>query len=198
MARTWMAALAVLLLSGCSGGGGASAGPAESGGGEATIVIDEDDPRVSQSAGVEGGVTVLFPRVMGLPGAEPAALQAHMVELARRLFPDRPIDVRPDPERVCPRAGCNGVSLGALLIVRDGSCATVGIVGGPGATDLTLTRWSGRLIVRDRVIPFREPPESHVVLQDSSPCDQLVEHLTVEDYAVEEALRAAAGRTLPQ
>lgn len=74
----------------------------------------------------------------------------------------------------------------------------MGIVGGPGPTDLTLTRWSGRLIVRDRVIPFREPPESHVVLQDSSPCDQLVEHLTVEDYAVEEALRAAAGRTLPQ
>lgn len=198
MGRTWWTAVSVLALLGCSGGSGGGSRASGSGGGEATIVIDEDDARVSRSAGVEGGVTVLFPRVMGLPGGEPAALQAHMVELAGRLFPDRPIDVRPDPERVCPRSGCNGVSLGALLVVRNGTCATVGIVGGPGATDLTLTRWSGRLIVRDRVIAFREPPESHVVLQDSSPCDQLLEHLTVEDYAVEEALRAAAGRTLPE
>lgn len=189
---TWIAALAML---GCSPPGGESASSAgsteESGGGE--VIIEEDDPRVSRSAGAEGGVVVLYPRVMGLPENEPETLQAHMVELAQRVFPDRPIDVRPDPERVCPRTGCNGVSLGALLVVQNGQCATVGVVGGPGPTDLTLTRWSGMLIVRDRVIPFREPPESHITLQEASPCDQLTEHLPVEDYAVEEALRRAAG-----
>lgn len=185
-ACTWLAAL---LLAACSGGAGGS-GSGSSGG---ELIVEEDDPRVSRSAGPEGGVVVLFPRVMGIPEDEPATLQAHMVEVARRVFPDREIDVRPDPERVCPRRGCHGVSLGALLIVQNGQCATVGIVGGPGPSDLTLTRWTGRLIVRDRVIPFREPPESHIVLQDASPCAQLLEHLPVEDYAVEEALRRAAG-----
>ncbi|HEY8429866.1 MAG TPA: hypothetical protein VIL20_15890 [Sandaracinaceae bacterium] len=188
--RTQAAWLAALLLAACSGSGTGGARATSSGG---EILVEEDDPRVSRSAGPEGGVVVLYPRVMGIPEDEPAALQAHMVELARRVFPDREIDVRPEPERVCPRRGCNGVSLGALLIVQNGQCATVGIVGGPGPSDLTLTRWTGRLIVRDRVIPFREPPESHIVLQDSAPCSQLLEHLPVEDYAVEEALRRAAG-----
>ncbi len=179
-----------LVVAGCSGGA-SQGGAVEAAGGE--VIIDEQDARVSTSAGEEGGVVVLFPRVMGIPGDEPATLQQHMVEVAQRVFPDRPIDVRPDPERVCPRRGCRGVSLGALLVVQNGQCATVGIIGGPGPTDLRLTRWSGRLILRTQTIPFREPPESYVTLQDASPCELLTEHLPVEDSAVEEALRRAAG-----
>lgn len=152
-----------------------------------------DDPRISRSAGEEGGVVVLFPRVIGDAGEQAAALQIHMEEVARRVFPNRPLDVRPAPERVCPRPGCRGVSLGAVLIARNGQCAAVGVVGGPGPTDLTLLRWGGQLVVRERTIPFREPPESRVTLEDAVPCDALGAALAEEDYAVEEALRRAAG-----
>ncbi len=188
--RQWQVGLVMLIVSGC---GGAAATSGSSGGESANVVIDEDDARVSRSAGEEGGVVVLFPRVMGLPGGEAAALQAHMVELAQRVFPNRPMDVRPDPERVCPRTGCQGVALGALLVSQNGNCVVVGVVGAPGQTDLTLTRWAGNLTVRDQTIPFRDPPESHVTVHDMIACDSLGEALGEEDYAVEEALRRAAG-----
>lgn len=194
--RRWSIGMVMLALSGCGGGAASSSEVVvsdEASGGEGAVVIEDDDPRVSRSAGEEGGVVVLFPRVMGLPDDEAARLQAHMVEVARRVFPNRPMDVRPDPERVCPRTGCQGISLGALLVVQDGACATVGIIGAPGTTDLTLTRWSGQLTVRDQAIPFREPPESHVTLHDRVPCSELEANLAQEDNAVEEAMRRAAG-----
>lgn len=161
--------------------------------GDPVAVVERDDPRVSRSAGEEGGVVVLYPRVMGLPEDAPARLQAHMVALVRRIFPNRPIDVRPDPERVCPRDGCLGPSLGALLVAQNGTCATVAVIGNPGRGEHALIRWSGRLTVRDRVIPFREPPESHVTLQEATRCADLEAELAEEDYAVEEALRRAIG-----
>jgi hypothetical protein len=185
------------LVLGCGGGGGSTSSSEStvteegSGGGEGVVVIDENDPRVSTSAGEEGGIVVLWPRVMGLPGDEAGRVQAHIVELVRRRYPNAPVDIRPDPERVCPRSGCRGASVGALLVVQDGSCATVGIVGRPGAADLTLLRWSGDLTVRDREVPFREPPESHVTLHEASPCGDLERDLQLNDAAVEEALRAA-------
>ncbi len=156
------------------------------------VVVEEQDDRVSQSAGEEGGVVVLWPRVMGLPESEPTVLQAHMVELARRVFPNRPVDVRPDPERVCPRGGCRGVSLGALLVAQDGNCATVAVVGRPGESEMTLLPWAGRLTIRDRAIPVREPPESHVTLHDSVRCTELERRLDAGDSDVEAALRQAA------
>src|SRR5690606_10343326 len=73
---------------GCGSSPAASTSEA-SAGGESTVVIEEDDPRVSRSAGEEGGVVVLYPRVMGLPEGEAERLQAHMVELVRRIFPNR-------------------------------------------------------------------------------------------------------------
>lgn len=177
---------------GCGSSPAASTSEA-SAGGESTVVIEEDDPRVSRSAGEEGGVVVLYPRVMGLPEGEAERLQAHMVELVHRIFPNRPLDVRPDPERVCPRNGCRGPSLGALLVAQNGTCAVVGVIGNPGRGEHALIRWSGRLTVRDRVIPFREPPESHVTLHETTSCDELETELAEEDYAVEEALRRAAA-----
>jgi hypothetical protein len=187
-----MMTIATLMIGGCGGAPPSSAAEGEQASGEA-VIIEEDDPRVSRSAGEEGGVVVLYPRVMGLPDQEPAALQAHMVELAQRVFPNRPLDVRPDPERVCPRDGCLGPSLGALLVAQNGTCATVAVVGNPGRGEHALLRWSGRLTVRDRVIPFREPPESHITLQEATPCEGLGAELGEEDYAVEEALRHAAA-----
>lgn len=184
--------LVLLAISGC-GGGTAASSSASSSGDEPVVIIEDDDARVSRSAGEEGGVVVLFPRVMGLPGEEAQHLQQHMVALAQRVFPDRPMDVRPDPERVCPRSGCNGVSLGALLVTQNGNCVVLGVVGAPGPTDLTLRRWAGEITVRDETIPFRDPPESHVTVHDMAACGELDAALGEEDYAIEEALRRAAG-----
>lgn len=192
MLRCFVIALA---LSGCGGSSTTSTETSSegTGGGEGAVVtIEEDDPRVSRSGGEEGGVVVLWPRVMGLPGDEVNLLQTHLVDLARRVFPDREVDVRPDPERVCPRAGCATVSIGALLVTQDGNCSVVAVVGRPGPNELTLLRWSGDLTVRDREIPFREPPESHITIHESSPCAEMDRDLAVNDAAVEEAMRNAA------
>ena len=182
-----------MMMLGCGGAPPSSAAEGEAASGGGQLIIEEEDPRVSRSAGEAGGVVVLFPRVMGLPDQEAAALQAHMVEVAQRVFPNRPLDIRPDPERVCPRDGCLGPSLGALLVTQNGTCAAIAVVGNPGRGEHALIRWSGRLTVRDRVIPFRDPPESHVTLQEATPCEGMGAELGVDDYAVEEALRRAAS-----
>ncbi|MBZ0119581.1 MAG: hypothetical protein K8H88_21500 [Sandaracinaceae bacterium] len=186
------------LLVACGGGGtpavetAGSGGEADTGGG--VVIEEDDDPRVSTSAGEEGGIVVLWPRVIGLPDQEPAQLQAHMVELTRRLFPDHRLDVRPDPERVCPRTGCLGTSVGALLVAQNGQCAVVAVVGRPRQGSLTLVRWAGDLEVRDRNIPFRDPPESHVTLRDRVDCASLGEALGENDGEVEAALRDVVPR----
>jgi hypothetical protein len=184
-----------LLIVGC---GGASAPGTSSGddqnasGGEGVVVIEEnDDNRISRSAGEEGGVVVLWPRVMGLPDTEPTRAQAHLVEIARQVFPDRQLDIRPEPERVCPRDGCHTVSLGLLLVANNGGCATVAIIGRPGTTNLTLVPWTGRIELRDRTIPFREPPESHIVLHDSGVCADLEQDFAAHDEDVARELRNA-------
>src|SRR5262245_7029561 len=140
-------------ISGCGGSGssssettieeGASSEGGESGSSEGGVVIEDDDNRVSTSAGEAGGVVVLWPRVMGLPENEANDLQEHMATLVRRVFPNRPVDVRPDPERVCPRGGCRGISLGALLVTQNGACSVVAVIGRPGEGELTLIPWAG-------------------------------------------------------
>lgn len=194
--------LASLVVSGCGGGDpdavtsneGATTGGATAGGGggedEGTVVvIDEGDDRVSTSAGEEGGIVVMWPRVMGFADGESALLQQRLVEIARRVAPNAPIDVRPEPQRVCPRGGCNAPSIGVLLVVQDGTCATVAVIGRPHEGNLTLVPWTGVLEVSDRNVPFREPPESHVVLHDRTACADLATELGTNEAEVEAALR---------
>ena len=190
--------LSSLLVAGCGGGGtsGEEGVTSDEGavteGGEGdgmVVVIDDDDDRVSTSAGEEGGIVVMWPRVMGFSGEESALLQQRLVAIARRVAPNGPIDIRPEPQRVCPRGGCNAPSLGVLLVVQDGTCATVAIIGRPRDGNLTLVPWTGDLDISDRNIPFREPPESHVVLHDRTSCADLATELGAHEAEVEAALR---------
>lgn len=205
MRTTWLLASALLLA--CGGGSGdstTSTPPSDdTAGGESgdgvtvesgdgvTVVIDESDDRVSTSAGEAGGVVVFWPRIMGFAGEEAALLQERLVAIARRVDPDGPIDVRPEPQRVCPRGGCDAPSLGVLLVVQDGTCATVAIIGRPHDGDLSLVRWTGDLTVRDHQVPFREPPESHITLHDRTPCADLATELAEHEAEIEAALRSA-------
>ena len=89
-----------------------------------------DAPEISRSVGVENGVIVFWPRI--IPGTESASaqqlageLQAHVVTMVEGVLPGRTVDVRPEPERACPRAGCVAMTVGALLLKRGSGCAVV-------------------------------------------------------------------------
>jgi len=153
-------------------------------------------PEISHSKGVPGGIVLLWPRVV--PKAEtvamrgPAkALQDRLKAMLREHFPGRPIDVRPEPERVCPMlGGCDASSVGVLIGVRDGGCVAVVIVSAPGESPQTLMPWAGLMTTKLQV-PFREPPESNIQLQELVPCDKLAIATLEREDRVKEALKSA-------
>src|SRR5262245_35924928 len=154
--------ISLVTLLGC----GSSTPPAENGpvegglssGGD-PVAGNEDDPRVSKSRGVEGGVVVLWPRVLGIPDQEATLVQGHLKRVAEKALPDHPIDVRPDPERACPKSGCLGASIGAVFVMQGTSCVVVAVVSEPEQSPARLVPWVGRVTLRAETIPFREPAE---------------------------------------
>lgn len=158
-----------LVLAGC----GSSTPPPRRSPADGDAANVENDPRVSKSAGEEGGIVVLWPRVVGIPENEPLALQSKLREIAAATLPDAPVDLRPDPERTCPRAGCNGVSVGALLVQQNQSCLVVVLVAEAGPSPTHLIPVMGRMTIRETEIPFREPAESFVHAQDFADCATL-------------------------
>ena len=153
-------------------------------------------PEISHSKGVEGGLVLLWPRVV--PKAETGAMRGPAKALQDRLknmlsahFPGRPIDVRPEPERVCPReGGCVATSVGVLIAVKDGGCVAVVIVSPPGMSDQLLMPWAGLMTTKLQV-PFREPPESSMRLQEMVPCDTLPVATLEREDRVKDALKIA-------
>lgn len=152
---------------------------------------------VSRSGGEPGGLVVFWPRV--IPRSEDPEhsalakqVQDKLVELARATFPDRPIDVRPEPERVCPREGCAAATFGALLVHDGDECMVVALVS-TGATDPTqLAVWGGEVDFKQDLVPFREPPENHVVIRQYVPCEELLQSMASNDESVVGVLRATS------
>lgn len=188
--------------------GGAAAGttdPASGQGGQGTGVAagSPNDtrflaPEISHSKGVAGGVVVLFPRI--IPSAIAAENQAYgqqiqqkMKQLVEKALPGRPVDVRPSPERVCPKAGCDAMSIGVLFTRQNNSCVAVALVNAPGVSTTKLVPWGGEVTLKADPIQFRDPPENFVTIKDYANCDQLVTEMGKQDSFVEAALRAAAG-----
>ena len=120
------------------------------------------------------------------------AVQQHAVDLARRAFPGRPLDIRPEPERTCRRAGCDATALSVVLTQSGTGCMAVASITPPGPVESTLLPWAGRIELRSTQIPFRDPPESYVRVKDFAPCASLVDTMRENDDAVGNALRAAA------
>jgi len=149
------------------------------------------DPRVSTSGGEPGGYVVLWPRIIPSAGAEAlgaqaAALQERLAAMATEAAAGRPVDVRPEPERVCPRDGCAAASVGAVLLHQGGSCAVVAVTARPGRAPAHLAAWAGRVDVLAATVPFREPPEERLRVGDLVPCRDLAAAL---DARAEEILR---------
>jgi hypothetical protein len=187
--------LALLSLAGCPTEDGPKArtpedfGPATEG--DTPVPIGEaankpndhanDAPEISRSRGPKGGVVVLWPRVFWPKGDEAVSrelatkVQRRLGELAKRAVGARSIDVRPEPEKVCPQEGCIATSLGAVIVVRDKACAVVATAAGPNASPWHLLPWAGKAQLAKDTVPFRDPPEDQVKIVDYVACDKLLE-----------------------
>lgn len=159
-------------------------------------------PEISHSKGQAGGIVVLFPRV--IPGAEleanaalAAQVQQKVKEVAARALPGHPIDVRPKPERVCPKAGCDAMSINILFNKNSNSCVAVALINAPGTSPTKLIPWGGLVELKSDTIQFRDMPENFVKIKDYVPCDQLVAQMAAQDSFIEAAIRAAAGGSAP-
>ncbi len=157
-----------------------------------------DAPEISRSVGVPGGVVVLWPRVA--PRSEDpqitaiaATVQQRLQQLVARALPGRTVDVRPSPERVCPRQGCVAMTVGASFFhTPQGGCTVVAIVSGAGQSPQRLVPWVGSVDLRESIVPFREPPESRIVSRDQARCADAVSQLANGEDAVVAAIREAA------
>lgn len=153
------------------------------------------DERVSTSRGQEGGIVVLFPRMV--PGSDSAIIrptaqlvQGRLMGQLRAAYPGKPVDVRPAPQRVCPLAGCKGLAVGAMIAHRSGGCAVVATVGPPGTIPRTLIPWVGDVKLKSSEFPFREPPENYVTIKDMVPCDKVIDRLAERQDEVIQTIKA--------
>lgn len=155
-------------------------------------------PEISHSKGAAGGIVVLWPRIIpGTIAEENAAIaaqvQAKVKAVAEKALPGRPVDVRPKPERVCPKAGCDAMSINVLFTRNSTACVAVAIINAPGTSSTKLIPWGGTVELKSDTIQFRDMPENFVKIKDYVPCDQLVTSMAEQDQFIEAAIRAAAG-----
>jgi hypothetical protein len=180
-AASFGALFAVLLLAdGCGGGQEAVVAPGDPDDPAYAASFDGDlDPRISTSAGEAGGLVVLWPRVVPAEGGLDAAqhVASFLAAAAREAAGDRPVDVRPDPERACPRDGCAAASIGAVLLHRGDQCAVVATVAVAGPAPSLLVPLAAEVTLRNTNVPFRTPPEEHVVVRDYGRCSELASAL---------------------
>ena len=159
-------------------------------------------PEISHSKGAAGGIVVLWPRIIpGTIAEENAALaaqvQAKVKAVAEKALPGRPVDVRPKPERVCPKAGCDAMSVNVLFTRNSTACVAVALINAPGTSPTKLIPWGGSVELKSDTIQFRDMPENFVKIKDYVPCDQLVTSMAAQDQFIEAAIRAAAGGAAP-
>jgi len=199
--------------SGAPGGPGAPAGP--SGGSSPSLAATAapapaptpappaptagtlEERHVSRSPGVAGGVTILWPRIIPRDIVDEnrdlaAALQQQMKILVEKHLPGKAIDFRPEPERVCPKTGCTGVSVGLLLSRQGQGCLVLALVSRPGVSPTRIVPWVGKVQLRSDTVGFREWPESQITVADYVPCNSLLTTMDAQEAAVGEALKIAA------
>lgn len=156
-----------------------------------------EERHVSKSPGVPGGVTVLWPRIIPRDIVDDnrglaAALQAQMKRIVEKHLPGRPIDFRPEPERVCPKTGCTGVSVGLLLSRQQQGCLVLALISRPGVAPTKIVPWVGKVQLRSDTVGFREWPESQITVSDYVPCTSLLTTMDAQEAAIAAALQAAA------
>lgn len=146
-------------------------------------------PEISRSRGPKGGVVVLWPRVW--PKSDDATtrdlatkVQQRLQVLAKRAAGARTVELRPEPERACPKKGCEATAVSAVVVVRDKACAVVAFASGPGTSPGHLLPWAGKVELASDVVPFREPPEERVKVVDHVPCATVLDGVDDADAAL--------------
>jgi hypothetical protein len=158
-----------------------------------------DAPEISRSVGVQGGVVILWPRVAKSGDQASidfaARIQSKLRTLVEKAVPGAPIDVRPEPERVCPKPkGCTAATVSAIVTRKGEACAVVALVSGAGASPQRLVPWAGATKMDALTVAFREPPEPHVKVSDYASCAKIDEELNAHEADVIAAIRAAVPR----
>jgi hypothetical protein len=144
-------------------------------------VLDEGDaPEISRSVGSENGIVVLWPRIVlsrsgpTKPDDETRAiagrLQSRLAEIVRKGAGGKTVEVRPEPERVCPRSGCKAVSVGLVLARAGKGCAAAALISGPGTVPARVVPWLGGVTANQTSVPFRQPPEGAIDVRDYLTC----------------------------
>lgn len=141
-----------------------------------------DGPEISRSKGKKSGAVVLWPRVVPPsddPGVQALAgqLQARLAAAVARELDGAPVDVRPAPERACPRDGCKGISVGAVLGHKAGGCVAVAFVSARGPEPHQVLPWAGEVAIFSPQVQFRSPPENAFEVAEFTPCSMLQEQL---------------------
>jgi hypothetical protein len=156
-----------------------------------------DAPEISRSAGVKGGFVLLWPRM--IPRSKDSTMidmasfvQQRLRQLSERAVNGAPIDIRPEPERVCPKPdGCVGTAVGALVLREKDGCAVLAVISAPGQSNQRVVPWVGSAKLKAESVPFREPPESIVRIDDWAPCSKVTDSLKDGEADVLAAIKAA-------
>lgn len=156
-----------------------------------------DAPEISRSAGVKGGFVLLWPRMVPRT-KDPTMIdmasfvQQRLRQLSERAVNGAPVDIRPEPERVCPKPdGCQGTSVGALVLREKDGCAVLAVIGAPGQANQKVVPWVGSVQLKAESVPFREPPEAIVRVVDWAPCAKVTDSLKDGEADVMAAIKAA-------
>jgi hypothetical protein len=164
----------------------------------ASATLAKDAPEISRSVGVPGGVLLFWPRI--IPRSETVSSRPYATMIQKRLaalvgetLAKKPMDIRPEPERVCPRSGCRCMTVGALLLRSKSNCVVLGLFSRPGKAATTLVPWVGDVELKTNVVGFREPPESQVTIIDWTACADVEAELDNAKEKLTAAIHTAAG-----
>ncbi len=164
--------------------------------------VRNDAPEIAKSRGESGGYVVLWPRIVPRDEDPVTTEIASLLQARLRAMAERtgaPVEVRPAPERACPRdGGCVATSLGAVLSRKGGACAAAVTIGPPGTSPVRVLGWAGNVEVKDETSAFRDPPENLLVVKEWAKCEDLLASLRKnappsDESAIEKAI-AASGK----
>ena len=157
-----------------------------------SFAFAQDGPEISRSRGKADGFVVLYPRIV-TPDTEPkdrsnVALQAQQKIADLLTGRGHVVDVRPSPQRVCPRSGCKGQTVEIVLAHMQEGCTLTAVhrsePQGPGV----LVALAGQQSFKRATVPFRSQPERQLVVGEFLACDKVVE--AMDFAALQQALPA--------
>ncbi len=165
----------------------------------AVALAGRDAPEISRSRGSSRGIVVLWPRLV--PETDDPVLRELAERMRDRLYgaaaevvPYRRVDVRPEPERVCPLRGCRGPAVSVMIGHREGGCVVVGLLQPPGPKPPVAWSIAGKVDLTEP-LAFRRPPEKALVVREFTPCAYA--EAGFDRKAVVEALRALTEERSP-